>query len=196
MTKLFFLFATVLMVSTSQAQTDSSASKQQPESAPAPVKMKKFNVALRTMSKKNLYGQIYAVNDSQILLRRYTGETYEIPAENIQSFTMKRKNSVLKGGLIGFGVGMLTGVIIGLASGDDKLEEPSINDFGISAAINNAFAMTAGEKAALNGIALGTSGAIAGMIIGAIAKKKFTIGGHKQKFRDLQAELMAKLVRK
>jgi hypothetical protein len=34
------------------------------------------------------------------------------------------------------------------------------------------------------------------MLIGAIAKKKFIIGGRKQKFRDLQAELMTRLVQR
>jgi len=54
--------------------------------------------------------------------------------------------------------------------------------------------MTAGEKAVAGGIALGAGGAIAGVIIGAIAHKKFTIGGKKEKFHDLQADLMRRIV--
>ena len=102
--------------------------------------------------------------------------------------------------LIGFGVGVLTGVIAGFASGDDPIQQaPADDPFGLgalAAGIGNSFRMTAGEKAAAGGIVLGTSGAIIGTIIGAVAKKKFTIGGRKEKFRDLQAEIMMKLVQK
>jgi len=63
-------------------------------------------------------------------------------------------------------------------------------------AVNNAFAMTAGEKAIAGGLALGATGAIVGTIIGAVAKKKFIIGGKKEKFHDLQGEIMTKLVKK
>jgi uncharacterized membrane protein len=54
--------------------------------------------------------------------------------------------------------------------------------------------MTAGEKAITGGIGLGVTGAIVGTIIGAVAKKKFIIGGKKEKFHDLQGDIMKKLV--
>ena len=63
-------------------------------------------------------------------------------------------------------------------------------------AMNNAFAMTAGQKAVAGGLGLGATGAIVGTIIGSVAKKKFIIGGKKEKFHDLQGELMKKLVNK
>ena len=44
-----------------------------------------------------------------------------VPAENLKSFTMKRKHSALRGALIGFGVGAAAGIIIGLASGNDPV---------------------------------------------------------------------------
>jgi len=187
MKKLSFLIVCILTVFISQAQQDSTVPH---------YKMKKYNVKVRTVDNKTMYGRFEAINDSQVLLIRSTNGIHTIPAENIQSFTMKRKNSALKGALIGLGVGTLTGIIIGLASGDDPLMEPSPADFGITAALNNAFAMTAGEKAVAAGIGLGTTGAIVGAIIGAVAKKKFIIGGRKEKYRDLQAELMRKLVQK
>jgi len=62
--------------------------------------------------------------------------------------------------------------------------------------MNNAFAMTAGEKAVAGGLALGASGAIVGAVVGALAKKTFVIGNKKQRFHDLQGELMMKLVKK
>lgn len=187
MKKLPFLITFMITVFICRAQQDSTVPQ---------YKLKKYNIKIRTVDNKTMYGRFQSINDSQVLLIRSTNGSYTIPAENIQSFTMKRKNSALKGALIGLGVGTLTGIIIGLASGDDPLMEPSPSDFGITAAINNAFAMTAGEKAVVGGIGLGTTGAIVGAIIGAVAKKKFIIGGRKEKYRDLQAELMAKLVQK
>ena len=186
MKKLSLLTVCLVTVFALQAQQDSAISWN---------KLKKFNVSVRTMDNKTISGRFYAINDSQVLTTSSVRGNHTIPAENIQSFTMKRKNSVLRGALIGFGVGALTGVIIGFASGDDPLMETS-SDWGITSTINNAFAMTAGEKALGAGIALGTTGAIVGMIIGAVVKKKFIIGGKKQKFVDMQSRLMMKLVQK
>jgi hypothetical protein len=98
------------------------------------------------------------------------------------------------------GIGVVTGVVIGYASGDDPVMQypnPNTDPFLINTfftTLNNSFAMTAGEKALGAGIGLGTSGAIIGAIIGAVAKKKFIIGGKKETYHDLQAELMRKLV--
>jgi hypothetical protein len=158
---------------------------------------KKFITSVKMQDNRVVNGSVYAVTDSQLILIKSSGARYTIPAENIQSFTLRRKNSVGRGALIGFCAGALTGVIIGLASGDDKIQGPSDNDpWGIGAAVSNAFAMTAGQKAIAGGILLGSTGAVVGMLVGAIAKKRFVIGGRKQKFRDLQAELMTRLVQR
>ncbi|MEI9909239.1 MAG: hypothetical protein WDO71_06025 [Bacteroidota bacterium] len=147
-------------------------------------------------------GRLYAINDDQLVLLKSVNNQQYIPVENIKSFSLRRKNSILKGALIGFGTGALTGIIMGLASGDDSVDEypdASTDPWGIGTfgtALNNAFALTAEEKALVGGIGMGASGAIIGTIIGAVAKKKFIIGGKKEKFRDLRAELMMKLVQK
>jgi hypothetical protein len=186
MKKLSFLAACLVTLFASQAQTDPSIQKK---------KQKAFNVSVRTLENKTIKGRLYAVTDSQVLLTKSLNKQLTIPAENIRSFTIKRKNSALRGGLIGFGIGLVTGVIIGLVSGNDPVMQPSADDlWGISAGINNMFAMTAGEKAIVAGLTLGTGGAIIGGVIGALAKKKFTIGGKRQKFRDLQSEIMMKII--
>ncbi|HEV8507581.1 MAG TPA: hypothetical protein VGQ53_19350 [Chitinophagaceae bacterium] len=190
--KKIFLAATCSMcIIILKAQTDSASVKKQ----------KVFNASVATMDDRSLRGSLSAVNDTQLILRT-NGRQLTIPAENLKSFTIKRKNSVLKGALIGFGIGAAAGVIIGLASGDDPVmtyPDP-YNDpllLGTMAvAMNNAFAMTAGEKAVAGGLGLGATGAIVGTIIGAVAKKKFIIGGKKEKFHDLQGEIMRKLVKK
>jgi len=89
-------------------------------------------------------------------------------------------------------------VIIGFASGDDKKEAYPTNDptglgsFAVS--LHNAFTMTAGEKALVGGVLMGVGGTLTGMVIGAVAKKKFIIGGKKEKYRDLEGELRRRLV--
>jgi hypothetical protein len=189
MKKLFMTAACSIAIFVSQAQTDSTSEKKQ----------KAFNATVTTMDSKTLKGSLFTVNDTQLILKT-NDQQMVVPAENLKSFTVKRKHSALRGALIGFGVGAAAGIIIGLASGSDPVmaypnpnEDPLLLG-SMVVAMNNAFAMTAGQKAVAGGLGLGATGAIVGTIIGSVAKKKFTIGGKKEKFHDLQGELMKKLV--
>ncbi|HEY6505641.1 MAG TPA: hypothetical protein VIZ28_16815 [Chitinophagaceae bacterium] len=183
----------------------------QADSIQTEKKSKSYIVTVSTNDGRTIKGLLGSPNDSQLVLIRSlkaaqvpssVNNQMQIPAENIQSFTVKRKNAGLRGALIGFGIGAVTGIVAGLVSGDDELvpyPDPANDIFGLgtfSAGMSNMFAMTAGQKAVAYGAGLGCSGAIIGAIIGAVAKKKFTIGGKKEIFRDLQAELMTKLVQK
>ena len=198
MKQLSFLTACLLAFFILHAQQDSTNSGKKP---------KIFVTSIRTVDNKIIKGRIYAINDSQVVLAKSVkdfsnplpvNDQQFIPAENIKSFSVKKKNSVLKGALIGFGAGAVAGIVIGFASGDDPVNtEPVYDPFSAAiVAFSNSFAMTAGEKAVGGGLALGVSGAIVGTIIGALAKKKFIIGGKKEKFRDLQSEIMMKLIQK
>jgi hypothetical protein len=114
----------------------------------------------------------------------------------IKTIGLQKKGAAGRGALLGLGIGALTGVIIGFAEGDDPVT-PYTGTFGdIFIAIGNAFAMTAEEKAAANGIALGVTGALTGYLIGKLTKKKFIIGGNKQVYRDLSVELTKRLILK
>ena len=172
-------------------------SKSQPENGSA-KKVKPFNVYITTVDNKSITATLRGANDSLLLVTGSKGIQWQIPAENIQSFSIKRKNSAARGALIGFAIGAATGILVGLASGDDPVyNEPVYDPFtAVAVGLNNMFAMTAGEKALAGGIGLGLSGAIIGSITGALVKKKFIIGGRKETFRDLQSEIMNKLVRK
>ena len=156
-------------------------------------------------------GWLYQVNDSQLVvlhakksrLKKLTEADYNpydhtsiMAVEQIKSLSMQRKNPGLRGALFGIGLGVIAGVVAGYAEGDDPVMEYNSTDpFGnLFVALNNAFAMTAGEKAATYGAAFGVLGGIVGGVVGALAKKKFTIGGRKEKFHDLQGELMRRLV--
>jgi hypothetical protein len=70
----------------SKAQTDSAAEKKQ----------RVFIASVTTMDDKSLKASLSAVNDTQLILRT-NHHQLTVPAENVKSFTMKRKNSVSKG---------------------------------------------------------------------------------------------------
>jgi hypothetical protein len=202
MRKLLLLIAGLSSI-IAAAQTDSALSEK---------KFKNFIAKIKTTNNRSIKGLVYPITTTdELAISRFTktnvnslslAETMSIPAENIQSFTIRRKNSVLKGALIGLGIGAVTGVVIGLASGDDPIApypDPSTDIFGLgtlATGIQNSFAMTAEQKAIGGGIGLGITGAIVGTVVGALVKKKFIIEGKKEKFRDLQAELMLKLSKK
>jgi len=188
------------------AQIDSSALSSAPVKKHVPS-----SATVKLSSGLVTKGWLYQVNDSQLVvlhakksrLRKLTEAGYNpydhlgiMAVEQIKSISVRRKNSGLKGALLGMGAGVLTGVILGYMEGDDPIMEYNGSDIfgGIAAALNNAFAMTAGEKALAYGSFLGVSGGIVGGIVGALAKKKFTIGGRKERFHDLQGELMKRLV--
>jgi len=149
---------------------------------------------ITTIDNKNIKATLRGINDSMLLVTGSQGSQWQIPAENIQTFSMRRKNSVGKGALIGFGIGAVTGIITGLAKGDDPVDNEPVYNF--SSVFSDPLTSTAGGKAFSAGIGMGIGGAILGGMIGALLEKKFTIGGKREIFRDLQAEIMNKLVRK
>ena len=120
-------------------------------------------------------------------------ETVAIPVTNINSISFKKKNAGFKGALIGLGTGALVGMIVGFAGGDDPVQ-PYTGGFGdLFVALGNAFAMTAGEKAAMGALSGGILGAGTGAILGAVLKKKFVIGSDKAVYNNLHDELMKKV---
>jgi hypothetical protein len=135
-------------------------------------------------------------DDNVLLLTSSHGKHLGIPAEKIKSFTLSRKNSVAKGALIGFLIGAATGMILGMASGDDPtLTAPVYDRFPkLILRTNDSVAMSAEEKALASAVGCGVSGAMLGIATASIFKKSFIIGGRKETFRDLQSEIMKTLV--
>jgi hypothetical protein len=194
MKKLSIVSASLFLLTVSQAQDDSShfVKKQIPSLA-----------TVRTIGYGTIKGWIYEVNDSQVVLVNSVKKLSQpfatrqaIPIEDIRLASFRKKNSALRGALIGLGIGGLTGIVMGLVSGDDPVYTGPVDDpiTALVVSFSNSFAMTAGEKAAFGGLALGGTGAIIGTIVGAVAKKRFIIGGRKKYHRDLQEELMNRLV--
>ena len=148
------------------------------------------------MENERIKAALTEVDDSGLVVTKSNGYHSHIPVEKIRSISLKRKNSVVNGALVGLGIGALTGMIAGVADGDQPLFSGPVSDpiSAVAVGVSTYLAMTPKERTFAGGLAL--SGALIGAITGAVAKKKFTIGGRKETFRDLQAELMSKLVRK
>ena len=199
-----------LLISTTLFFTFSAFSQTEPIKAE-----KKFipSIAtIKTADGKKTKGWFYKMNDETIYLlpakknNKYfrksdfmapdiNSGSMPIQVSQINTIALMKKNAGLKGALIGLGIGAATGAIIGLASGDDEIMQCTSGDFFcLGAALNNAFAMTAGEKAAAGALGLGVLGSLSGFILGKVAKKKFIIGGQKDTYRDLQGELMKRLI--
>ena len=179
-------------------QTDSTAKTK---------KIVPYQAIIRTMGGDKAKGWLYKIDDNNIYLlpskkikpAELNSTNFNMSAMNydisqINTISTQKKNAGMKGALIGLGTGALTGVIIGFASGDDPVTPYTGSFADVFIAIGNAFAMTAEEKALANGIALGVTGAITGFVIGKLAKKKFIIGGKKEVYRDLQGDLMKRLI--
>ena len=185
------------------SQTDSTSS----------VKKSVPSIAtIKTLDGKKVKGWFYKMNDENIYLlpvkrnKKYFRSSeflsvdiseggFNVQVSQINTIALQKKNAGLKGTLIGLGTGAIIGALTGFISGDDPIQECGPNDFFcIGAAINNALAMTAGEKAFVGAIGLGLTGALTGFILGKVAKKKFIIGGKKDTYRDIQGELMKRLI--
>jgi len=111
-----------------------------------------------------------------------------IPYNNLSEIKVQRKGSVGRGILFGALGGMFVGAIAGYASYKTPTCHGNPNcivwDFGPG-------------YDALGGAILGTAGgAIIGGVIGAVAKKKFVIGGNKNKFQHMKENVLDMTYRK
>lgn len=101
-----------------------------------------------------LTGRLVAIDDYGVVVR-FDGHRapFRVPREVVARLEVNRggRRNVLKSVGIGFGVGALAGVAIGMASGDDP---------------EGLLAFSAGEKAAVFGVGLGVIGAVVGAVAG------------------------------
>jgi hypothetical protein len=207
MKKLIILLLTINLYAYTMAQADTTILAGTGPTDSSIVK-KPYQAWVKTEDGKMTKGWLYETRDDEVVLlnERKTniknwpamsvspGNIINIPTAQIQTIIVRKKNSKLKGTLLGLGIGVVTGVAAGFISGDDPVE-PYTNTFAdVFIAVGNAFTMTAAEKALVGAIALGTAGTIVGYVISSIVKKKFVIGGKKQKVRDLHAELVRKQI--
>ncbi|MEO8414058.1 MAG: hypothetical protein ABI472_10375 [Ginsengibacter sp.] len=175
-----------------------------PDSIPA--KKRIYKVSLVTSDLKINSGYLANLGDSTLYVSQYPVYLTTFKPEDkysayscgqVQTIELRRKGSVGRGLWKGALVGLSAGVIAGFASGDDPVAPvyDNPNDplgtilSSVFSSTANAFRMTAGQKAAVYGITGAATGALIGTIIGAIAKKKFFIGGSKQRYREMRQRL-------
>lgn len=103
----------------------------------------------------------------------------EINYKHISEISLKRNHGAGRGAWKGAAIGVLSGVIAGMIEGDDPPEY--------------WFRMTAGEKALVYGGMGAAAGTGIGALIGALTKKRFVIGGTRDKFDELKADVLTKV---
>ncbi len=107
-------------------------------------------VKLTFPSEWSVEGTLLALDDQQVTVR-IGDRTRSYGRREVESFSVSRgSHSRGHGAAIGFGAGYLTGIVVGLASGDD----PG----------NQIMALDAGSKAAIFGLGLGIVGGAIGLL--------------------------------
>lgn len=169
---------------------------------------------IKTLDGKKVKGWFYKMNDENIYLlpikrsKKYFRSSeffspdinaggFNIQASQINTIALQKKNAGSKGFLIGLGVGITAGIISGFNKGDSPgYYQSGGGFFNIYPAGQTGFipGETAEAKAAKNGVKYGIIGGIAGLITAKLIKKNFTIGEHKDTYRDLQVDLMKRLI--
>jgi hypothetical protein len=114
-----------------------------------------------------------------------------IDYSQVSQIKLKRNNGAGRGAIIGAVCGFIVGAVAGFIQGDDPHVPASQDFFGFG----EAFRMTAAEKAGILGISGAAVMGGAGAIIGTFAKKTFIIGGKKEKFDEMRANVLDKAYR-
>ena len=103
-------------------------------------------------------GKLVSFDDEAVVIR-FEGHKvpYRVPRDVISALEVNRggRRHILRSFAVGLGIGALTGVVVGFASGDDD---------------GGWFAFTAQEKAVIGGVALGAVGGVAGFVAGAVRR--------------------------
>jgi small nuclear ribonucleoprotein (snRNP)-like protein len=126
------------------------------------------------MDNKKIKGKLYAFDDNQLMLTTSSNESYAISAANIRTISFKEKNAVLKGSLIGFTVGALSGI-------------------GCQRLVNLHYSDPPGKNNVKAGLLFGSAVGLAGGLSAAVFKKTFMIRGKKARYYKLHPNLIKRL---
>jgi len=159
-----------------------------------PSRIKLFKLTITKTDGGIQRGYFYGVSDSAVSLLRYNsawrpragiqsipaGDINHFMASTVEKMSVQRKKSTGRGIL----VGCISGVVVGAITGAiTHKENPGGWDFG------------PGVDAVAGGTIGLLGGGIIGGIIGAVVKKKFVIGGNKEKLQLIRPELQAYTIR-
>jgi hypothetical protein len=106
------------------------------------------------------------------------GEPISLSLAEVRGYAVTRhRRGALEGAVIGTAVGALAGVVIGVSQGSDPAPVPMCTnlDGGMICTTIGGNGLSAGEKAAIGGAALGVTGAGVGLLIGMLV-------GHTDRF--------------
>jgi hypothetical protein len=176
--KFFFLFYSILLLATQFSFSQSPVSRKIT-----------YKISVTDSSLRPAKGYLFNITDSSLKVGfwpvvfgdpKADKEKYkEINFQHISEISLKRNHGAGRGAWKGAVIGLVTGVIAGFVEGDDPPED--------------WFGMTASEKAlTYSGMGAGLGAGI-GALIGALAKKRFIIGGRKEKFDEMKANVLTKV---
>lgn len=189
--KSVLIFAALMIYSEVELKAQSDSTK----------KIKSYLVKIETMGGKNQKGVLYKVSSDTLELLPYSykyrpfvgskmlideSRKLKFTGGEIQSFTIQRKAAMKSAISLGTLIGGITGGIVGAVATSKSDCPPNT----ICNALNGLEELGNTITGTLIGIG---AGALTGFLIGKGKQKKFIIGGNKNKFRDLHAELMEKV---
>jgi hypothetical protein len=167
-----------------------------------------YKVAILDSGMNVTKGFLLNINDSAVRISNKiarfglepnpTDQTKDVTYYHIHELQMKRRGAGGRGAWKGALAGIVIGAVSGLIAGDDPPCQPSnpATDYWGFGAIGegfcNAFRMTAADKALLGGALGGALGTGIGALTGALMKKKFLIGGKKEKFDEMKLSVLNK----
>lgn len=170
-----------------------------------PLKKRIYKVSIITTGQKKNTGYLTNLTDSNLYLStsplhfgsgKTSNHLSEYSFNHLEKIEIERKGIVIRSAWQGALIGLIAGVITGLVSGDDPpapvYDNPN-DPFGSALYVLASFRMTAGEKAAAGGIVGAGTGALIGALVGSLTKKKFIIGGNRQKFHSMRENILEKL---
>lgn len=148
-----------------------------------------FKASVIQVETRKLTGYLAAFGDTTLFLADKApmyglysqGQTSltEFGYSGIEKVVIRRKGSTGRGFLYGALIGLGAGAIAGLASGNDPP--------------GGIISFTAGQKAIFLGAAGVIPGTVIGGIVGSIVRKRFRIGGRKERFDTMRARMLDRM---
>jgi hypothetical protein len=149
-------------------------------SAQTPPKKARFYISIvSTIFEGSKYkGPLLEVRDTSVTVLS-KGEPLSIPYNSIKHIKFKRTAAVGRGAAVGGAVGLLTGVILGFATGGSECPPGQIC----------LYESTAGENALAGGLVCSALGTTIGVVVGAASGRKIKIYGDIKVFQSRSEDL-------
>jgi len=159
------------------------------------LKKRIYKVSIISSDSKKSFGYLASLSDSNLYLSpsplrfslvKINDHISSYSYDHLENIEIKRKGAAGRGLWQGALIGMVGGIIIGFASGDDP-DDPN-DPSGIF-----EFRLSAGEKAVAGGFIGAVTGSLVGALVGSLIKKKFILGRNKEKFQAMRQNILKKL---